>query len=81
MLKLYVELGGVAIHENNEKIQDLGGTLDRSVRSVEAQLLMFRSLERGGNYSHGNMNKICRELWLERKGESSKVKESRKPQS
>ena len=65
ILNLYLKLKGERIHENNRDIQDLASALDRSVRSTEAQLLMFRSLERGGDYSHGNMNKICKELWEE----------------
>jgi hypothetical protein len=66
VLDLYLKLKGERIHENNKEIQDLASSLERSVRSTEAQLLMFRNLERGGDYSHGNMNKICKKLWEER---------------
>ena len=69
VLDLYLELGGKQIHENNPVIQELAGSLRRSVKSTEAQLLMFRNLERGGDYSHGNMNKLCRELWGKITGE------------
>ena len=60
---MYLKLNGEKIHENNNEIQNLAKSLDRSVRSTEAQLLMFRNLEREGNYSHGNMNKISKEIW------------------
>jgi hypothetical protein len=62
---LYKELGGQGLHEHNPKIQQLALKLDRTVRSVEAQTLMYRNLERGGDYSHGNMNNLCREIWNE----------------
>ena len=46
VLQLYLVLPeGKGIHENNEKIQILSRRLGRTVRSVEAQLLMFRSLD------------------------------------
>ena len=64
-LNLYLELEGKQIHENNPSIQELAHRLGRSVRSLEAQMLMFRNLELGGDYSHGNMNQICRKLWVE----------------
>jgi hypothetical protein len=66
VLDLYIKLNGERLHENNRDIQDLASSLERSVRSTEAQLLMFRNLERGGDYSHGNMNKICKKLWEDR---------------
>jgi hypothetical protein len=62
---LYKELKGQGLHEHNPKIQSLSLKLERTVRSVEAQTLMYRNLERGGEYSHGNMNNICREIWNE----------------
>jgi hypothetical protein len=64
-LNLFLELEGSQIHEHNPAIQDLAHSLERSVRSLEAQMLMFRNLELGGDYSHGNMNQICRNLWVE----------------
>lgn len=63
--KLYKEINGVGLHEHNPKIQKLAARLGRTVRSTEAQTLMFRNLERGGIYSHGNMNKLSREVWIE----------------
>lgn len=65
---LYKKLGGKGLHEHNSKIQDLAFKLNRGVRSVEAQTLMYRNLERGGDYSHGNMNTLCREIWNEMEG-------------
>lgn len=72
-LKLYVELEGKQIHEHNPAIQELAHSLERSVRSLEAQMLMYRNLELGGNYSHGNMNSICRDLWNEHKNAETTV--------
>lgn len=60
---LYKELEGKGLHENNPKIQQLALKLNRTVRSVEAQTLMYRNLDRDGEYSHGNMSNLCREIW------------------
>lgn len=62
---LYKKLHGIGLHEHNPEIQLLAQNLGRTVRSTEAQALMFRNLERFGNYSHGNMNKISRQVWNE----------------
>ena len=56
---------GQGIHEHNPVVHMLSLRLERTVRSVEAQLLMFRNLDRFGDYSWGNMNKLCIELWKE----------------
>ena len=40
---LYVEMNGQGIHENNPKIHSLAFELERTIRSVENQLLGFRS--------------------------------------
>jgi hypothetical protein len=69
VLSLYIKLDGKGLHEHNPEIQSLAARLGRSVRSTEAQTLMFRNLARGGDYSHGNMNKLCRDLWEERMSE------------
>ena len=63
--KLFKELNGEGLHEHNPIIQQLAKLLGRTTRSTEAQLLMYRNLQRDGNYSHGNMNKICKEIWFE----------------
>lgn len=63
--KLFKKLNGVGLHEHNPEIQKLASRLGRTVRSTEAQTLMFRSLERDGVYSHGNMNKLSKEVWEE----------------
>jgi hypothetical protein len=62
---LYKKLNGVGLHEHNPEIQNLAFNLDRTVRSTEAQTLMFRNLERFGQYSHGNMNKLSAQVWNE----------------
>jgi hypothetical protein len=62
---LYKKLNGVGLHEHNPEIQVLAQDLGRTVRSTEAQTLMFRNLERSGNYSHGNMNKLSLQVWNE----------------
>ena len=62
---LYKKMNGVGLHEHNPEIQKLAAKLGRTVRSAEAQTLMFRNLERSGIYSHGNMNKLSREVWVE----------------
>ncbi|PQB04123.1 hypothetical protein [Aureitalea marina] len=72
--KLYKELNGVGLHEHNPAIQDLAAKLGRTVRSTEAQTLMFRNLEKGGDYSHGNMNKLSREVWEEFEPKYSQIK-------
>lgn len=69
--KLYKEINGVGLHEHNPEIQKLAARLGRTVRSTEAQTLMFRNLERGGIYSHGNMNKLSREVWIENETDES----------
>lgn len=64
--ELYLSIGGKGIHERNPHIHELAKEIDRSVRSIEAQLLMFRALERGGEYSHKNMNNLTKTVWDER---------------
>jgi len=65
---LFLELKGLGIHENNSKIHKLSSVIQRSVRSIEAQLLMYRALSRDKAYSHKNMNKLCEAIWIENKG-------------
>jgi hypothetical protein len=65
VLNLYVSDRQLKIHESNKAIQTLAIQLGRTTRSVEAQLLMFRNLDKFGYYGYGNMNKICRTLWNE----------------
>lgn len=65
VLSLYVSDPELRIHESNPILQQLANRLNRTTRSVEAQLLMFRSLDRLGFYGYKNMNKLCRELWKE----------------
>lgn len=65
VLNLYLSDSKLGIHENNPAIHKLGASLGRTVRSVEAQLLMFRNLEKHGDYGYGNMNKLCKTVWIE----------------
>ncbi|WP_091141447.1 hypothetical protein [Flavobacterium caeni] len=65
VLQLYLNDRQLKVHESNITIQNLAEELGRTTRSVEAQLLMFRNLDKFGFYGYGNMNKICRELWSE----------------
>lgn len=65
VLNLYTSDSQLKIHESNEKIQKLAQHLERTTRSVEAQLLMFRSLDKFGFYGYRNMNSICKALWKE----------------
>lgn len=61
--RLYVQLNGERLHELCPEIVALAGKLGRKVRGVENQLLMFRNLDRGGDYAYGNMSRLCREAW------------------
>jgi len=65
VLEYFLSSRDVKIHEHNTDIQKLSKQINRTVRSVEAQLLMFRNLSKHGDYSYGNMNKLCVELWKE----------------
>ena len=65
VLELFLKNRGLKIHENNPEIALLSKTINRTVRSIEAQLLMFRNLSKHGDYGYGNMNKLCKELWIE----------------
>ncbi|ANE51505.1 hypothetical protein [Flavisolibacter tropicus] len=65
VLKLYLSDSNLGIHERNPDLQKLANHLGRTVRSVEAQLLMFRNLDKHGDYGYGNMNKLCKTLWEE----------------
>tara|TARA_B100002051_G_scaffold9667_1_gene8227 strand:+ start:1797 stop:2108 length:312 start_codon:yes stop_codon:yes gene_type:complete len=57
--------GQPKIHETVPEIIQLGQILGRTTRSVEAQMLMFRSLEKFGEYGRKNMNLICKKIWYE----------------
>lgn len=67
VLELYPRVKN-AIHERNPAIATLAAKLGKGVRGTEAQLLMFRSLERNGGYSWGKMNRLVRELWEQHHG-------------
>jgi hypothetical protein len=72
VFSLYKKIKGMGIHENNPQIHHVAGKLNRTVRSVEAQLLMFRNLEKHGYYGYGNMSSICKEIWVEYKATITK---------
>ena len=65
VLKLYVDNPNLRIHETSMELHNLSKQIARTVRSIEAQLLMFRNLDRHGDYGYGNMNKLCVVLWKE----------------
>ena len=65
VLNLYVNTPELRIHETSIELHNLSKQITRTVRSIEAQLLMFRNLDKHGDYGYGNMNKICKELWME----------------
>ncbi len=64
-LNLYVSDRELKVHESNETIQKLAKQLGRTTRSIEAQLLMFRNLDKFGFYGYRNMNTISKQLWKE----------------
>lgn len=65
VLQLYVNNPGLKIHETSVELHNLSKEITRTVRSIEAQLIMFRNLDKHGDYGFGNMNKLCIELWQE----------------
>ena len=65
VLQLYVNSPSLKIHETSLELHQLSKEISRTVRSIEAQLLMFRNLDKHGDYGYGNMNKLCKELWKE----------------
>ena len=65
---LYPSVSG-AIHERNPKIIQLAASMNRGIRSVENQLLMFRAYERqvrGEGYGRSNWNALIPEIYDER---------------
>lgn len=65
VLLLYKKTPNLKIHESNKDIEALALSLNRTTRSVEAQLLMFRNLDKHGDYGFGNMSKLCKVVWRE----------------
>ena len=74
---LYKRLDGEGLHEGNPEIIKTASNLGRTVRSTEAQTLMFRNLERDGNYGMENMNKLCKKIWRNMEGANSMNGETR----
>lgn len=65
---LYIEIDGKGIHENNPKIHNLANELNRTVRSVENQLLGFRAFvtQKSGRT---NYNSLIPKIWEQKKME------------
>jgi len=74
--ELYIEIEGKGIHENNPKIHALAKELDRTVRSVENQLLGFRKID-SGESGRENYNSLIPEIWEDYKLKVGERKESR----
>ena len=55
----------VGVHESNPVVHEVSKKLGRTVRSVEAQMHMFKYLRKGGNHAWGHMNKRCLTVWKE----------------
>lgn len=72
ILNLYITDRELKVHESNETIQKLAKQLGRTTRSVEAQLLMFRNLDKFGFYGYRNMNTMSKQLWKEYIDKSTK---------
>ena len=81
---LYIEIDGKGIHENNPKIHNLANELDRTVRSVENQLLGFRAFvtKKTGRI---NYNSLIPKIWEDKNSlsikdiEKVKVPKEREP--
>ena len=56
---------GSGVHENHPLVHITSQELGRTVRSVEAQMHMFKNLRKGGNHSWGHMSKKCIIVWKE----------------
>ena len=65
VLNLYLSDRNLKIHENNVLLHELAKKVNRTVRSIEAQLLMFRNLDKFGFYGFRNMSSISKQLWKE----------------
>ena len=63
VFSVFLKMDGKGIHEHNPLIHHLSEKTGRTVRSIEAQMLMFRNLSKGGDYSYGNMSKLNLEIW------------------
>ncbi|WP_406845021.1 ATP-binding protein [Flavobacterium soyae] len=66
--ELYIEIDGKGIHENNPKIHILANELNRTVRSVENQLLGFRAYVTNKS-GRKNYNSLIPEIWEEKNSE------------
>ncbi|PIF32437.1 histidine kinase/DNA gyrase B/HSP90-like ATPase [Flavobacterium sp. 9] len=69
---LYIEINGQGIHENNPKIHNLANELNRTIRSVENQLLGFRAVHTGKS-GRANFNSLIPKIWKEKNTQVEKV--------
>tara|TARA_Y100001980_G_C14508602_1_gene284097 strand:+ start:119 stop:421 length:303 start_codon:yes stop_codon:yes gene_type:complete len=67
VLRAFLSLphGGVGVHESHPIVHKVSQELGRTVRSVEAQMHMFKSIRKAGNHGWGHMSKNCRIVWKE----------------
>ena len=56
---------GKGIHENHPLVHMISQELGRTIRSVEAQMHMFKNLRKGGDHGWGHMSKKCVIVWKE----------------
>ncbi|MFH6955774.1 ATP-binding protein [Flavobacterium aquidurense] len=75
--ELYIEINGQGIHENNPKIHILATNLGRTIRSVENQLLGFRSFVTVKS-GRKNYNTLIPKIWSELNEELIKSKKDSK---
>ncbi|MCZ4693783.1 ATP-binding protein [Ancylomarina euxinus] len=76
--QLYIEIDGKGIHENNPKIHALAAKIERTIRSVENQLLGFRSFVTGKT-GRTNYNTLIPEVWRNRELFQEKEQEESQP--
>lgn len=72
--ELYIEIGGIGIHERNPKIHDLAKRLDRTPRSVENQLLGFRKIDKGET-GRQNYNRLISVIWKAKTEQKTAISE------
>jgi signal transduction histidine kinase len=70
---LYIELGGIGIHENNPQIHKLAKKLNRTIRSVENQLLGFKKVATQDT-GRKNYNRLIPIIWKKKNGNTERKK-------
>jgi len=56
---------GVGVHEHNPEVILLGKKLNRTRRSIEGQLHMFKNIRKDGNHGWHKMSMNCKAVWQE----------------